>query len=144
VILLDANILLYACNADVPQHRRVAAWLERTLDGAEVVGLPLPSVWAFLRISTNPRIWPNPRPAAEAFRFIRELMDCAGVVLVQPGPGHLKILEQLSDEYGIAGPSLTDGALAAMALENGAALASTDHGFARFENLRSINPLAGR
>jgi toxin-antitoxin system PIN domain toxin len=142
VILLDANILLYACNADAPQHSRVAAWLEEALAGAEPVGLPLPTVWAFLRISTNPRIWPKPKPAAEAFQIVRDLLQSAGVVLVQPGPGHLKILEQLSGKYNIAGPSFTDGALAAMAIENGAVLASTDRGFARFENLRSVNPLA--
>lgn len=142
LILLDANILLYAYNADAPQQAAVAAWLEDAMGGPEPVGLPLPSIWAFLRISTNSRIWPKPKGMAEALQIVREMLSAAGAILVQPGPRHLEILEDLTAKYGIAGPSVTHAVLAAMAMENGAALASTDRGFSRFQNLRSINPLA--
>lgn len=140
--LVDANILLYAYNADAPEHAQSAAWLEQILAGPDTVGLPLPVLWAFLRISTNPRIWPNPKPAAEAFKIVGELLALPGVILLQAGPRHLELLESLIAKYKAAGPLVSDAVLAAMALENGAALASTDRHFSRFENLRWINPLA--
>ncbi len=142
MIVLDANILLYAYNADAPEHAASAAWLERAVAGRDPVGLPLMVVWAFLRISTNPRLWPDPLPAREAFRIVKELLALPGVVLLQAGTRHLEILEQLVTRCKAAGPLLTDAALAALALENGATLASTDRDFGRFDGLRWINPLA--
>ena len=140
--LLDVNILLYAYNADAPQHAASAAWLEEALRTADVVGLPWPTVWAFLRLSTNPRVWPNPLPAAEAFRIINELLALPSVVLVQPGPRHMEIFELVTSKFRAAGPLMSDAVLAALAMENGAALASTDRDFSRFEDMRWINPLS--
>jgi hypothetical protein len=142
VTLVDANILLYAYNADAPEHAPSAAWLERALAGPETIALPLLVVWAFLRLSTNPRVWPSPKTAAEAFGIMKELLALPGVVLLQPGSRHIEILEALVTTYKATGPLMTDAVLAAMALESGATLASTDRDFSRFENLRWINPLA--
>jgi toxin-antitoxin system PIN domain toxin len=141
VTIIDANILLYAYNADTPEHAASAAWLQRAVAGRDPLGIPLPVVWAFLRISTNARLWPDPLPAREAFRIIKELLALPGVVLLQAGARHLEILEQLVTKCKATGPLMTDAALAALALENGAALASTDRDFSRFDGLRRINPL---
>jgi len=142
VTLLDANILLYAYNADAPEHTASAAWLERALASSELIALPLLVVWAFLRLSTNPRVWPNPKTAAEAFGIMKELLALPGVELLQPGARHIEILEALVAKYKATGPLMTDAVLAAMAMESGATLASTDRDFSRFEDLRWINPLA--
>jgi toxin-antitoxin system PIN domain toxin len=106
------------------------------------IALPLLAVWAFLRLSTNPRVWPNPKTAAEAFGIVMELLAVPGVVLLQPGARHIEILEALVTRYKATGPLMTDAVLAAMALECGGRLASTDRDFSRFENLRWFNPLA--
>ena len=141
MIVVDANILLYAYNADAPEHATSAAWLERTLAGGGTVGLPWLVIWAFLRISTNARLWRNPLPPADAFRIVKELAAQPGVVLLSPGPRHMEILEEWVTRYKATGPLMSDAALAAIAWENGAALASTDHDFSRFDRLRWINPV---
>ncbi len=139
--LVDINLLLYAYNADSPHHAVAAAWIQEIVAGPGVVGLPLPVVWGFLRVSTNRRIWANPKPMDEAFRIVKELLALPSVVLVQPGPRHIEILETLVTRCNATGPLVSDAVLAAMAIENGALLASTDRDFSRFENLRWVNPL---
>jgi toxin-antitoxin system PIN domain toxin len=140
--VIDANLLLYAYNADAPQQPASAQWLEKLLDSAETVALPWVTIWAFIRICTNPRIWSNPRPAAEAFAIIRGWLEQPGVVTLQPGPRHLEILERLVREHGAIGPLAMDAVLAALAIESGALLASTDQDFRRFPGLRWSNPLS--
>jgi hypothetical protein len=139
--VIDANVLLYAYNTDAPQQRSAARWLAKLLDSGEVIGLPWITIWAFIRISTNSRIQTNPRPAAEAFAIMREWLAQPGVVPLHPGPLHMEILEKLVRDHGEGGPLVTDAVLAALAVENGAALASTDRDFRRFPDLRWINPL---
>lgn len=138
--VLDANILLYAYNSDAPQQRAAAGWLTKLLESGESVGLPWVTIWAFLRVSTNARIWPRPLPAAEAFRVIGEWLAQPGVVVVQPGPRHAELLERLVIGRRAAGVLVSDAALAAMAMEYGAALASTDQDFRRFPELRWVDP----
>jgi toxin-antitoxin system PIN domain toxin len=141
MIVLDANLLVYAYNADAPQHRAVTQWLKRLFQGSEAVALPWVTAWAFLRVSTNSRIWTNPRPATEAFGFLRDWLAQPGVFPLEPGPRHVEILERLVSDYGATGPLMTDATLAALAIENGASVASTDQDFRRFPELRWINPL---
>jgi toxin-antitoxin system PIN domain toxin len=141
VTLLDANILIYAYNADAPQHKAAAKWLERLLGGSDLVGLPWATVWAFLRVSTNSRIWPKPTVASKAIEIIQELLALPGVVIVQPGSRHLQLLGETVMRCGATGALVSDAVLAALAIENGATLASTDADFSRFENLQWVNPL---
>jgi toxin-antitoxin system PIN domain toxin len=139
--IIDANLLLYAYNADAPQQPMAAQWLGKLLASGEMVALPWVTIWAFIRISTNSRIWPNPRPAREAFAIVGEWLAQPGVVALQPGPLHAEILERLVGEYAAIGPLVTDAVLAALAMEYGALLASTDRDFRRFPELRWLNPL---
>jgi uncharacterized protein len=141
VTILDANILLYAYNSDAPQQPDAAQWLAKLLAGTEIVALPWVTIRAFLRISTNSRIWSNPLHARQAFRIVGEWLSQPGVVILQPGPRHAELLEQLVLAHGVAGALVTDAVLAALAVENGATLASTDQDFRRFPGLRWINPL---
>jgi uncharacterized protein len=141
VIILDANLLLYAYNADAPEHPVVAQWLAELLDSGEPVGLPWVTIWAFLRISTNSRIWPNPLPAEQAFAIMREWVAEPSIVPLTPGPRHLDLLHHLVTEFGATGALVPDAALAALALENGATVASTDQDFRRFASVKWINPV---
>lgn len=142
MILIDANLLLYAYNADAPEHPPAARWLQELLSGSEIVGLSWPTIWAFLRVTTSSRLWPHPKSVAEAFGSIREWLDRPGVVVVSPGPRHTEILEKLIRDHRAVGPLVSDAVLAALALENGATLASTDQDFSRFKGLKWVNPLA--
>ena len=109
----------------------------------EIIGLPWVTAWAFLRICTNARIWSNPLPANKRSPFWAQWWDQPDVIALQPGPRHREILERLITEHNATGPLVTDAVLAALAIENGATLASTDQDFSRFRSLRWINPLEG-
>ncbi len=141
MIVLDANILLYAYDSRLPEQARVAAWLESLLVSGETIGLPWVAIWAFLRISTNPRIWSHPKTVSEAFSVIHKWLDQPAVIALSPGPRHTAVLEKVVSTGGISGSHVTDAVFAALAVEYGATLASTDKGFRRFPDLKWINPL---
>jgi uncharacterized protein len=141
VTILDANILLYAYNADSPEHRVARDWLEGLFSGPERIGIPWLSLWAFLRISTNPKAARRPYALSEAFEIVRDLIAQPNVTITEPGSRHVEIFRTVTIESRISGPHMTDAVLAALAIEHGATLASTDRGFARFKRLRWVNPL---
>jgi len=141
LILLDVNVLLYAYDSTSPFYPRLSAWIEELLSGPEEIALPWVTIWAFVRVRTNPVMVQNPATLVDSFELIRTWLGTEGVRLVHPGPKHLEILEHLVLEYGIRGAKLSDAVIAALALEYGAAVASTDHDFSRFEEIRWINPL---
>ncbi|MCU1336392.1 MAG: putative nucleic acid-binding protein contains domain [Bryobacterales bacterium] len=142
MILLDVNILLYAYDETSSHHRPVLRWLQELLSGPEEVGIPWLTLWAFVRIATNLRISDTPLEPRAAVRTLQDLLAWPRVRIIEPGPQHIHILEELVVEGQASGPRVTDAALAALAIEFGAALASTDRDFSRFTNLRWINPLA--
>ena len=142
MILLDANVLIYAYNAVESQHEKTKKWLDDVLASSEWIGLPWVTAWAFLRISTNPRAFRTPLSREQAFQIVNDFLNQPQVTSVEPGAQHLEILRRLAADHQIAGPLMTDAVLAALALEHGADLASTDQGFSRFKTLRWRNPLS--
>lgn len=143
MILIDANLLIYAIDADSPQHTRARRWLETTLSSDTAVGLPWAVVLAFLRITTRAGILRQQLSAEQAMAFIDEWLEQPYVELVDPGAAHWPILKTLLREVGAAGNLTSDAHLAALAIESGCELASTDHDFRRFSALRLVNPLGG-
>jgi toxin-antitoxin system PIN domain toxin len=144
VILVDANLLIYAVNRDLPQHKQARNWWERMLSGTARVGMPWVSVMAFLRICTNPRIFSAPLPPEAAIAYIDEWLDQPPVQLVAPGAGHWAILRNLLLQTGMAANLATDAHIAALALEQGYSVYSADNDFRRFPGLKHINPLSAR
>jgi toxin-antitoxin system PIN domain toxin len=141
VILVDANLLIYAVNKDLPQHKQARAWLEQTLSGADAVGLPWVSLMAFLRVCTNPRIFESPLSPEKTMAFIDEWLNRPNVSMVAPGAGHWAILKNLIRQAGTAGNLTTDAHIAALALEHGCAICSADNDFKRFAGVEHFNPL---
>jgi toxin-antitoxin system PIN domain toxin len=141
LIVIDANVLLYTYDETSPFHSKCRDWLQREFTGNSQIALPWITLWAFVRISTNHRIARSPLDPAEAFKLTRQWLSLPGVVAIQPGPRHGEILERLVLKHQAAGPLLSDAALAAIAIEHGAELASVDQDFARFKELRWVNPL---
>jgi toxin-antitoxin system PIN domain toxin len=142
VILLDANILIYAVNQDAPLNRKAKAWLEGALSGQETVGLPWNVLLAFLRLTTRPGLFRHPLPVETAFDLTASWLEQAPATIVHPGPRHLAVLRELLRPLGTAGNLTSDAHLAALAIENGAELCSSDTDFARFRSLKWRNPLS--
>jgi toxin-antitoxin system PIN domain toxin len=142
VKVVDVNLLLYAINRDGPHHARAKHWLEQTLGGEEPCALPWAVLLGFLRLCTSPRVLPHPLQPEQALEVVDGWLAQPVVTLIQPGSEHWRILRGLVEETGTAGNLTTDAHLAAIAIENGAELCSTDTDFARFPRLRWVNPIA--
>ena len=140
--VLDSNILLYAWSQDDPNHQAIRPWLENLLGSHAWVGLPWITLWTFLRLTTNPRLYPRPLTPTRAFGIVDGWLSLPNTVLVQAGPRHGEILQRLVVEGQATGPLLSDAVLAALTIEQGAILASTDRDFSRFPGLTWVNPLA--
>jgi len=141
VIILDANLLLYAYNSTFEQHKRAKAWLERALSEPAPVGLPWTTILAFLRVGTNPRAFPTPLGPDEATTIVSAWLAHPVVVIVGPGDRHWEILRGLLHSTQSRGPRVMDAHLAALAIEHGATLCTTDNDFKLFPGLRLQNPL---
>ena len=141
MILVDANLLIYSHVGSMPQHHKARDWLDACLNGAAPVGLPWPSLLSFVRLATNPRIFERPLSIAGAWKQIRSWLDCPPVWIPTPTDKHRQILEVLLSDIGGRSNLVPDAHLAALALEHGLILCSTDGDFARFQALRWQNPL---
>jgi uncharacterized protein len=141
LILVDANLLVYAWQEDAPEHERARAWLESRLSGVEGVALPWPSLLAFVRLVSNPRIFENPAPVQDAWRQVEEWLALPCVFVPEPAARHAEILATLLPEAGRAS-LVPDAHLAALAIEYGLTLQTTDRDFARFSGLSWRNPLS--
>ena len=142
MILVDANLLLYAANQAAPEHERTRAWLDDRLNGTVPVGLPWPSLLAFVRLATNPVVVRHPVTPAEAWRQVDEWLTCEAAWLPLPGSGHRGIVGGFLQASWMTSRLVPDAHLAALALEHGLTLQSTDGDFAKFPDLRWENPLA--
>ncbi len=142
MILVDVNLLLYAVNQDLPQHARSRAWLEDVLSGSESVGLPWVVTLAFLRLTTSSRVFQRPLPVEHALAYVEEWLAQPVVATIAPGQGHWMILRNLLLDSGTGGNLATDAHIAALAIEYGCTVYSTDNDFKRFAGIRHINPLA--
>lgn len=141
MILVDANVLIYAYDLGSPRQSEAAAWLERTLSGDEDVRFPLTTLLAFLRITTNPGVFERPLTASRAIGIVRSWLARPNVAIANPTDRHWETLEATATAGQARGPLLMDAHVAALASEHGATLATTDRDFARFPRLKTVDPL---
>ncbi len=141
MILVDANVLIYAIDADSPHHTSARRWLEETLSGTTPLGLAWIVILAFLRLTTRSGILRNPLPPERAMAYVDGWLAQPYVRAVSPGEGHWTILRKLLRDSGTAGNLTSDAHLAAVALELGASVCSTDADFERFAGVERVNPL---
>jgi toxin-antitoxin system PIN domain toxin len=142
MIVLDANLLIYAYDAASRHHKSAIRWIEKALSGGEPVGLPWQTAAAFLRISTNASLPGDRFTAEEAAQILDGLLDQPNVRLLVPGEHHWGLFRQMITEGQARGPLVSDAQLAALTIEHGGVLHTTDRDFARFPGLRWTNPLA--
>ena len=142
MILIDANILIYAVNEDATLNRKARTWLQSAISGPGTVGLSWNVLLAFLRLTTRAGLFRRPLPLEIALDLISSWLDQPSVTVVHAGPDHLRILRELLLQTGTGGNLTSDAHLAALAIEQGAELCSSDSDFARFHGLKWSNPLA--
>ncbi len=141
MILVDANLLLYAYNPSFDRHQPARAWLETILSKPDPVCLAWATILTFLRIATNPRAFEHPLSIEEALPIVSAWLEQPAVTILEPGERHWAILTDLLSQTQVRGPAVMDAHLAALAIEHGAVLCTSDRDFVRFPRLRVLNPL---
>jgi uncharacterized protein len=141
VILIDANILIYSHVESFAQHDTARRWLDAKINEGTSVGMPWESLLAFLRLVTNARVFERPEPVAQAWQQVRNWLACDSVWIPQPTERHAGVLDELLGRPGVHANLVPDAHLAALAIEHGLTLCSTDGDFARFPALRWLNPI---
>ena len=143
-MIVDANILLYAVDRDSPWHDPARGWLEAQMNGAARVGLPWQSLTAFLRVSTHPRALAHPLRAVDAWAYVQAWLNAPTAWTPGATDRHAAVLRGLVERYAVTGNLVSDAHLAALAIEHGVAIASADTDFARFAEIRWVNPVRPR
>jgi uncharacterized protein len=140
MILPDVNVLVHAHNADSTVHERARQWWDACLRGPEGVGLAWATLLGFIRLTTNRRIVAHPLSVADIGTRIASWLDQPHVHVAQPSDAHFARLRTELERLGTAGNLTTDAHLAVLAMERGYVLYTTDTDFARFPELRWVNP----
>jgi uncharacterized protein len=142
MIVVDVNLLVYAVNEDSPHHKKAKPWLEEAVSGTETIGMPWIVLLAFLRLTTRTGLFQKPLAVDAAFDLVDAWLQQPSVTVPEPTARHLQTMRDLVSPLGTGGNLTSDAYLAALAIEHGAELCSTDNDFGRFSRLRWRNPLA--
>lgn len=140
MILLDANVLVEA-HVRGPRHEAMREWLDEQLWGTARVGLPWESLTAFLRLVTNPRVFERPQSIAAAWEQVSDWLACECAWVPTPTESHAEVLGRLLGRSTLGANVVPDAHLAALAIEHGLTLVTSDAGFARFAGLSWRPPL---
>jgi toxin-antitoxin system PIN domain toxin len=141
-MLVDANLLLFAVDASSHLHEAAATWLTKAVNGRGRVGLPWLVLGAFVRIVTHPRASEHPLAPRVAWSYVEDWLAADTVWIPGPTERHAAVLGELVATYQVRGNLVTDAQLAALAIEHGLTVCSADTDFARFTEIRWVNPLA--
>lgn len=141
MILVDANILLYAEDSLHPGHEQARVWWDAQLSGTGTVCLCWTVLCAFIRIGTNPRVFENPLSLEQALASVQSWLDQPCTRIIRPTERHWIVFQQVLTDGQAVANLVSDAHLAALAIEHGCELASTDSDFARYAKLKWKNPL---
>lgn len=142
MVLVDANLLLYAVDEGDPRHQAALDWLTMALNGTRRVGLPWQSLAAFLRISTHPRASARPISGTDAWALVEDWLSAPAAWVPGPEDRHAAILAELITRHELTGNLIPDAMLAALAIEHGLTICSADTDFVRFDEIAWTNPVA--
>ncbi len=134
--LVDANVLLYAVNADAERHGPARGWLDAALSGGDTVAFAWIALLAFVRLSTKAGLFPSPLPVDAAMDRVDAWLAAGPAVVVEPTVDHPRIVRALLRRLGVGGNLVNDAHLAALAIEHRCTIVSFDHDFSRFQEVR--------
>lgn len=140
--LLDLNILVYAMDESSPRHQAARDWLDETLSGSDTVAFAWHVLIGFVRLSTRSAVFARPLTVDESFDVVDQWLQQPCVTVLHPTERHASVLRGLLAPLGAAGNLTSDAHLAALAIEYGAQVCSTDVDFSRFSGVRWIDPLS--
>jgi len=143
VIVPDVNVLIHAMDVDSRHHKRAWEWWSAALSGSEHIGFGWSVLTAYVRLTTHPRVMRAPIDVATATGDVRAWLALPTSLVLIPGPDHMHVMTRLLETTGGGGDLVPDAHLAALAIENGGTVYSQDADFARFPDVRWVNPLAG-
>lgn len=138
--IVDANVLLYAVNADSERHAASRRWLDGALSGSDTVGLSWVPLLAFIRLTTKVGLFPSPLRVDQAMQQVTQWLGAPGAQLVSPTPRHGDVLASMLSLVGTGGNLVNDAHLAALAVEHRASIVSYDSDFGRFDGIRWYTP----
>jgi toxin-antitoxin system PIN domain toxin len=141
VILVDTNLLLYASFDNFARHARARAWMAHQLSSGTRVGLSWYALLGFVRVSSQRSVVPRGPTVAEAWQLARGWLANPNVWVPLPSDRHGEILDRLLTSGNVGHGLVMDIHLAALAIEHGLMLCSADNDFARFPDVRWLNPL---
>lgn len=141
MIILDANLLLYAYDGKSLHHSKAHTWVTQIFSEPNPIGLPWQTISAFLRISTNNKLPGNRYSVEEAAQVVDEWVARTNVRILSPGDDHWRLFRRMVVEGQASGVLVSDARLAALTIEYGGVLHTADRDFARFPDLRWKNPL---
>lgn len=130
--IVDVNVLIYATDTDTKHHDSAKRWLDAAMGGTEAVGLPTAVTMAYIRLTTNAKVFRSPLPISQAIEAVQTWIARSNVVVPAPTVQHYRLVEELLAATGVGGNLVSDAHLGALAIEHGATLVSYDSDFARF------------
>lgn len=139
--LVDVNVLIYACTRESERHEEYRGWLARALGGSEPLGCTSQSLASLVRVLTHPRVWRRPITIDDALTLARAVRSAPAIVFLEPGERHWEIFAALCRDADARGNLVMDAWLAALAIEHGCTVITTDRDFARFPGLSWRHPL---
>ncbi len=144
MIVVDANLLIYAYTTSSPEHVKARRWVETAFSGKDPVRIPWSTIHAFLRITTQSALFERPYTIADATAIVESWLEQPSVAVLEQGSRYWAIFRRLLRDSQVRGNLVMDAHLAALSIEHGGTLFTTDRDFARFDELRVINPLLAK
>src|SRR5438552_713089 len=141
MLMIDANVLVYAYRQAAPEHRSYLRWLQECVNSDQPFGMADLVLSGFVRIATHPKVFDPPSPLEPAIRFAEALRSRPNCVTISPGPRHWDIFTRLCRAVNARCNLVPDGYLAALAIESGSEWVTTDRDYSRFPGLRWRHPL---
>lgn len=138
--IVDANVLIYAVNADARHHAIAKSWLDAALSGPTTIGIPWVCVLAFLRISTHPSVFEHPLTSEQAMDVVDVWLGCPNVISPEPGARHAATLRSFLSDVGVGGNLVNDAHIATLAHQSGATVVTFDSDFGRFPGVTWERP----
>lgn len=140
MIVLDVNVLVAAFRQDHPHHSVARPWLIAALEADQPIVVP-DSVWVgFVRVVTHPTVFAQPSPIEETSEFIDAVCRAPAFAIVTPPTDAPARLAELCRDSQATGNLVPDAWIAVIALALGAAVATFDRDFRRFDGLRIVTP----